>query len=237
MHSAESLAAASKLVGEKGGPDLLELRVDHFADAPGDLEVLTRIAPRPFIVTVRHPEEGGAGKLDAGRRRELYEGFQGHTRFVDVEVRSLQTLGEVVRNSLTSGCGVIASFHDFDGMPPLQRLQTEASRALDHGARVLKVAARVQTAGDLAIFLEFLSTEHRLPLALMGMGTLGRVSRLVLAAAGSVLNYGFLGETPQVSGQWPAALLRERIDELLPDQAPMETERVIERLLSETRAD
>ena len=101
----------------------------------------------------------------------------------------------------------------------------------------MKVAARVQTAGDLATFLEFLSTEHRLPLALMGMGTFGRVSRLVLAAAGSVLNYGFLGETPQVSGQWPAALLRERIDELLPDQAPMETEHVIKRLLSETRAN
>ena len=37
---------------------------------------------------------------------------------------------------------------------------------------------------------------------------------MVLAAAGSVLNYGYLGEHAQVSGQWPAATLRERIEEL-----------------------
>ena len=48
----------------------------------------------------------------------------------------------------------------------------------------------------------------------MGMGPLGQVSRLALAAAGSVFNYGYLGRRPQVPGQWPAATLRERIDEL-----------------------
>ena len=46
------------------------------------------------------------------------------------------------------------------------------------------------------------------------MGPLGRASRPVLAAAGSVLNYGYLGGGAQVPGQWPAARLRARIDEL-----------------------
>ena len=127
---------------------------------------------------------------------------------------------------------MIASFHDFDGMPSLRRLRARAGRACDHGAHVLKIAATVRTAGDLSILLEFLSTEVRLPLALMGMGPLGRVSRLVLAAAGSVLNYGFLGGSPQVSGQWPAAQLRERIDELLPDREPLKFERIMEDLLA-----
>ena len=237
VYSAESLDAAGQLTGDNGGPDLVELRVDHFAENPGDLERLTRAAPRPFIVTVRHPEEGGAGKLDAGRRRELFARFHRHARFIDIEVRSLETLKEIVQSSLTNGCGVIASFHDFEGMPESPRLRTEAARAIDHGAQVLKIAAQVESAAELAIFLEFLSSEHRLPLALMGMGTFGRVSRLVLAAAGSVLNYGFLGETSQVNGQWPAALLRERIDELLCDQEPVEARRVIESLLAGTRTD
>ncbi len=58
-------------------------------------------------------------------------------------------------------------------------------------------------------------------LAAMGMGgALGRASRIALAAAGSVLNYGHLlpagageGEAP-VPGQWPAGRLREILDEL-----------------------
>jgi 3-dehydroquinate dehydratase-1 len=47
----------------------------------------------------------------------------------------------------------------------------------------------------------------------MGMQKLGKVSRLTLAVAGSRLNYGYLGE-PQVSGQWPARLLKQRLAEL-----------------------
>ena len=49
----------------------------------------------------------------------------------------------------------------------------------------------------------------------MGMGPMGRVSRLVLAAAGSCLNYGYL-DRAQVPGQWPAAELKRRIAEVLP---------------------
>jgi 3-dehydroquinate dehydratase-1 len=49
----------------------------------------------------------------------------------------------------------------------------------------------------------------------MGMGPLGKVSRLVLAAAGSRLNYGYL-DKPQVPGQWPAPELVRRLEEVLP---------------------
>jgi 3-dehydroquinate dehydratase-1 len=48
----------------------------------------------------------------------------------------------------------------------------------------------------------------------MGMGGLGRVSRISLGAAGSVLNYGWL-HRPQVSGQWPARRLKKLIREAM----------------------
>jgi 3-dehydroquinate dehydratase-1 len=47
----------------------------------------------------------------------------------------------------------------------------------------------------------------------MGMGALGKVSRLVFAEAGSVLNYGYL-DRPNASGQWEATLLKQRLKEL-----------------------
>jgi 3-dehydroquinate dehydratase-1 len=47
----------------------------------------------------------------------------------------------------------------------------------------------------------------------MGMGGLGRVSRLTLAKLGSLLNYGFLGEA-NAPGQWPARQLKDLLNDL-----------------------
>ena len=188
--SEESLRAAISLAdGPAGGPDLVELRVDHFAAVPEALDRLTAAAPRLFIVTVRCGDEGGAAALPDGERERLFTRFLPHARMVDVEVRSLDRLSRVVRQARERGCGV--------------------------GAHVLKVAATTHTAADLATLLAFSAAERRLPVALMGMGAFGRVSRLVLAVAGSVLNYGYLGGSPQIGGQWPAGELRRRIDELM----------------------
>jgi 3-dehydroquinate dehydratase-1 len=50
----------------------------------------------------------------------------------------------------------------------------------------------------------------------MGMGPLAPVSRLLCAQCGSVLNYGFLGETATAPGQWDSALLKTAIARLAP---------------------
>jgi 3-dehydroquinate dehydratase-1 len=81
---------------------------------------------------------------------------------------------------------------------------------------VVKVAATAKTSVDLARLFEFYNWSQKVcpgQIALMGMGALGQVSRLLFGAGGSVLNYGFLGEA-QVSGQWQAEVLRERLKEL-----------------------
>ena len=52
-----------------------------------------------------------------------------------------------------------------------------------------------------------------MPLSVMGMGRFGKISRLLLAQAGSVLNYGYL-DRPNASGQWEARLLKSRLAEL-----------------------
>jgi 3-dehydroquinate dehydratase-1 len=59
----------------------------------------------------------------------------------------------------------------------------------------------------------FLLRHPGVPISVMGMGEYGKLSRLLLARAGSVLNYGYL-DVVQVPGQWPAPLLKERLAEL-----------------------
>lgn len=215
----EATRRAALALRAGGAPDVLELRVDGFAPTPARLDALAAKTTRPLIVTVRHPAEGGLDPAlaAAGTRRTLYERFLPVASWVDIEVRSLRPLGAVAAQARARGVRLIASFHDFGGTPSTRRLRALADRAAAAGADVFKVATTTRTPGDLARLLDLLAHEHGLPLAVMGMGPLGKVSRLALGAAGSVLNYGYLGSSAQVPGQWAAVRLRARLDELADD--------------------
>ena len=218
VYSEATLRAARALAPGSAAPDLLELRVDGFARDPARLDELAALAAgaaRPLIVTARHPAEGGLdAALDHAARRRLYARFLPMAAWVDIELRSLRALAAEWSEARERGAWRIASFHDFHGTPSVRRLRALAGRSAAAGADVCKVATTTRAPGDLARLLDLLDRETRLPLAVMGMGPLGKVSRLTLAAAGSVLSYGYLGGEAQVLGQWPAARLRERIDEL-----------------------
>jgi 3-dehydroquinate dehydratase-1 len=70
------------------------------------------------------------------------------------------------------------------------------------GADIVKIAVKTETVAEVSRLLALLEDASG-PLAVMGMGALGRASRLLFAKAGSVLNYGWL-DKPQVPGQWSA---------------------------------
>ena len=215
VHSAASLAAALKLRNKT--VDFLELRLDAFA-APADLERLEKSIPKlaaPLIITARHPLEGGAGRLTPGQRRALHKRFLPYASLIDVELRSAAALADVIAQAQAEGVGVILSHHDFRRTPPADQLRKLCRKAQTAGCCIFKVATMAHEARDLATLLDFLATPRRgAPLlSVMGMGPFGKISRLALAKAGSVLNYGYL-DKPQVAGQWPAVLLKERLAEL-----------------------
>ena len=63
------------------------------------------------------------------------------------------------------------------------------------------MAARTDTAAQLGRLLEFISEEEPgLAISVMGIGRLGAVSRVALAAGGSAMAYAALAD-PQVEGQ------------------------------------
>jgi 3-dehydroquinate dehydratase I len=213
IHSAACLKAALRL--DSRSLDYFEIRVDSFA---GREEEVLRQLPGlklPLIVTVRHPLEGGAQSLSSAKRRECYKKFLPHATLVDIELRSVKSLVDVIANVQEKKKGIILSYHNFHRTPSLKQLRDLAGAARKAGADVFKVAVAVSTPGDVATLLAFQQSQN-MPLSLMGMGKYGKISRLLFAQAGSVLNYGFLGKA-QVSGQWPAVLLKKRIAELLAD--------------------
>lgn len=179
--------------------DFLEWRADFLGTGIVETQI-------PWIVTARHPAEGGQNAMSSTARREALLELLPSASLVDVEIRSLRGMDGVLTEARRAGIGVIASFHDFKKTPPSSRLGDLVKQAADAGADVLKIAARTVSPGDVARLLDLLDRSP-LPLALMGMGPLGMASRVMLAAAGSVLNYGWL-HRPNVTGQWAARELR-----------------------------
>jgi 3-dehydroquinate dehydratase I len=133
---------------------------------------------------------------------------------VDVELRSVRAMSGLLEEASRRKVQKVISFHDFRGTPSLARLREVFRRSHHAGADIVKIATQLNGARDLAVLLQ-LQASARTPLATMGMGPMGKVSRLVLAAAGSRLNYGYL-DKPQVTGQWPALELVRRLEEVLP---------------------
>jgi len=212
IHSPAALRQALRL--RTGEVDLLEVRVDHFVT---DLKLLARALPElkfPLIITVRHPQEGGASGLADPERISLYRQFLPLAAIIDVELRSAKHFQPLLQEARAQGLARILSWHDFRTTPSLSQLEAKWSAAAAYRPEIIKFATVVQKPSHLAILVTFLASRPQAPAAsVMGMQALGKVSRLALAAAGSRLNYGYLGE-PQISGQWPAKLLKQRLSEL-----------------------
>jgi 3-dehydroquinate dehydratase-1 len=188
-------AARKALRLPDGVVDFLEWRVDYLGE-------VMPTAKFPWIVTARHPSEGGKNAMSATARRDALSKLLPRASIVDIEVRSLASLRSVVRQAKESKVVVLASFHDFKKTPALARLREVIRQAEDQGADAVKIATHTAVPSDVARLLELFSST-RLPLALMGMGPLGMSSRVLLANCGSVLNYGWL-HAPNVPGQWAA---------------------------------
>ena len=194
-------------------PDWLEVRVDllleNTPELPGTLAELLL----PVLLTVRHPSEGGKAPSDPSTRAEIFRRRWSEVAAIDVELASVSELRDLIDEANDMQLACVFSFHDFQGTPSIDKLQEMTQSARDAGASLFKVAATTNTVAELSTLLNWVESERTLPVAAMGMGRLGKISRPLLAQLGSRLNYGYL-DAPVVSGQWPAAELQRLIRSL-----------------------
>jgi 3-dehydroquinate dehydratase I len=190
-------------------PDLFELRLDRLVRVSDQVENMLPKLRVPVIITARHPYEGGAGKLRLRQRRDLLVRFLNHAAYLDVELRSARAFQSLLELAKNKKVRRIISFHNFKSTPSARILATKARQAQSHGADIFKIATRTDTPMELGRLVEFM-TNNRLDLALavMGIGKLGGISRVLLARAGSALIYASVGQTTDVEGQLSLEQLR-----------------------------
>jgi len=190
-------------------PDLFELRLDRLAGMTDEVEKVLLKLRRPLIITARHPREGGANKLRLLQRRDLLRRFLNHAYYIDVELRSARALQVLLANAKTKKVRQIVSFHDFKSTPSARILAAKARQARSHGADIFKVATRTDTPMELGRLLEFMTNSRlNLSIAVMGIGKLGSISRVLLTRAGSVLIYASIAAASDVEGQMSLEQLR-----------------------------
>ena len=175
-------------------PDLFELRLDALVPCLDEVRRVVGELRAPLIITARHPSEGGAHHLSTEQRRALLIEFLPRAQFLDVELRSVPAFRSILETAAQKKTKTIISFHDFAAMPSLAHLDRLTARAGSLGAAFLKIAVRTDTRAQLDNLLQFFETHRRGPRTVaMGIGRLGRVSRLELFRRGCPLNYAHLG--------------------------------------------
>ena len=192
-------------------PGLFELRLDHLLRPTLEGRSAARLTERletkisrlraPFVITVRHPMEGGANRLSAQQRHDLLSRFLPRARYIDIELRSAPFFGSLLRSARRQKVRRIISVHHLKTTPSPSRLWAQARAARTYGADIFKVATRTDTPAQLARLIDFAATKAvNIPVSAMGIGELGLASRLLLASLGSPLVYLSLGHS-KIEGQ------------------------------------
>ena len=183
-------------------PNFFELRLDRLAGIVDQLEDKLPKLRAPLIITARHPQEGGANKLSPPQRRNLLTRFLNQAQYLDVELRSAFAMRGLFTLAKQKKVRRIISFHDIKSTPHPRMLARKLHAAKVDGANIFKVATRTDTPVQLARLLNFItSKEVNLPVAAMGIGKLGVISRVLLGRAGSALVYVSLTAAMDVEGQ------------------------------------
>jgi 3-dehydroquinate dehydratase-1 len=170
--------------------DFAEVRLDLIQPALNELERLFTPGKR-IIATCR------AGSLrDAERLALLLRAIELGAAFVDVEKESTVAFkAKVMQVALSRGCRVIISFHDLRNTPPPEVLRSTIQQSFSEGADYVKIACTVNAPQDNATLLGLLSNpEWQQRLIVVGMGTLGRFSRIMGPLLGSPFTFTSSGE-------------------------------------------
>ena len=214
IHSPGGARAAQLLPA--GTLSAAEIRLDAFTTPHVQamiqaLQAAPSTRDLPLILTPRCSREGGLRPWEESQRLDALLPVLPAGHLVDLELRELSRLPRLLEAVQKVSCPLLLSLHDFEGTPSAEVLRQAREEAADAGACLFKVATTLRAPSDLAALLALLDPAPAappLPTAVMAMGPLGQSSRLLLADAGSVLNYGWL-DVPQVSGQWSAPELHE----------------------------
>ncbi len=219
-----STAALSEEPAAREHADAIEFRLDLATDPLDALAAYD--GELPLLVTNRPTWEGGNATSEADRFDELASAIEyEQVGAIDIELRALtgetaaaaaDRAREVRSLARSADVSVVASVHDFDRTPRVERLTELLASAAAEG----DVGKLATTAHDRADALALLTATHEATqagrtVATMGMGEDGRHTRAVAPLYGSRIGYAPVApERATAPGQYDLATLRSLVGAL-----------------------
>lgn len=193
--------------------DAVEIRVDALLvqKVPlAKIEAALHARRHPVLLTLRLPAEGGHRSWKRAERRDLFLRLLPLVEAIDIELASLGILSDVLAEAQRLGKTLILSAHALKApATPAQFAKWRRQHDATPGA-ILKIASFIKSWRDLQRLAALLVNQPERAIAVMGVGPHAGQSRMVLAALGSRLVYGYLDQ-PAAPGQPSAQVLQKTI--------------------------
>jgi 3-dehydroquinate dehydratase I len=208
-------------------PDLVEWRADYLKNCTVDglfhsANLLRKTLPEhPILFTLRIRAEGGAQEISQPARLAAISAIL-RSRTMDILDLELgnepEFLNTLMPLASEHGVPVILAFHDFQNTPSSDCLLGKIAAMSAAGADVAKLAVMPRVAEDVFRVLQVTSEARRqfpaLPLAIMGMGALGSITRVAGFLYGSDMAFA-VGKQASAPGQIPIVEARALTEMLL----------------------
>jgi len=134
------------------------------------------------------------GKIREEERVEMLKiAIESGATYVDIEYEaSPEYKNDLIDYAHKHQCDVIISYHNVDKTPELDELETIVHDCYAQGADLAKIATHVNVNRDNSKILSLYKAPGRL--VAIGMGDLGRISRIVAPFLGAEFTYASLNE-------------------------------------------
>lgn len=176
---------AADCTRELGGLDFAEIRLDLVTAGEDQIRALFGSHPR-LIATCRP-----GPRPDAERFALLLAAVEAGAAYVDLELEAEPGgRDRIAAAARRRGCQVIVSHHDHAATPGDAVLRELIERCFAAGADIAKLACAVRQPADAARLLALLGQDR--PVVVIGMGSLGAVTRLAGPLLGAPFTYASL---------------------------------------------
>lgn len=206
--------------------EIIEWRADYFEEVDSVEAVLDIISvlrenlpEKVLLFTFRTKEEGGKKDIRLPDYHELCVAVAQSKKIdlIDVELTRVEFLGRSFIATLKeSGVKIVMSSHDFEKTPDDATLVFKINVMNQFGADIGKIATMPQQLQDVLRIMGIVTKArgfNQLPLAVMAMGDLGKVTRVSGEITGSVFTFGSLDQA-SAPGQIPIVQLKEMLNVL-----------------------
>jgi len=203
---------------------LIEIRFDYLYNQYKDIFEQINQIKIPYIFTFRSYIESDRGKnairIDDETRIKYYlKAIEQDASLIDFELSSIKinkNFYKLIEEAHRKNVGVIISYHNFQETPKPQVLFDKIDEENSYNADVLKIATMVKNLEDIITIdnVTFIARQKfRKPMMTMGMGQIGKLSRISAVAFGSDIIFAHLGKK-SAPGQLSFSQAKKIIDYL-----------------------